>query len=171
MMPQEYINNTNPFASMRSYMENSAMDADKKTKLGAIHQLQPKFISLGIDQPILRREFVEKSELAISRGIAELLRKGMSLVQDTSGEDPESVLRRSTAIPEVVDILIDINRLRLLHKQRKLREKVFQALKSIISAERMNAIDLSSEVPEDYLRSAIEYEAFESKYSAKRETQ
>jgi hypothetical protein len=171
MLPQEYINNTNPFAHVRSYTEGTGPDVDKRAKLEAIHQLQPKFVPLGIDQAILSKEFIEKSEVAIKKGIASLLGRGMAMVQGSPEEDPESVLRRNAETPGVTDILIDISRLRLLHKQRKLREKVFLALQSMISPERIGAIDLSFRVPEDCLADAMEYELLERRHAARKESQ
>lgn len=153
-IPQEYLNNENPFAYLRNYLDNPFLDPSNRPRLDALQQIQPKFIPLGIDANTLRTEQQLKTRAAIESRTMDLLTRGMELVN--SDVPDESVLRDNIDVPGVLDILIDINRLRLLHSQRRLREKVFCTLKSTLPSDIVNASD--SAVDEDRLADALEYE-------------
>lgn len=156
-IPQEYVNNENPFAYIRDYFENPFLDPAIKPKLDALQQIQPKFIPLGIDLHTLKAEQMIKTNMVIEEHIREMLNKGMKLIGNTSILNREAILRENIEVPGVIDILIDIGRLRLLHSQGRLREKVYSSLKSNLPSNIVNAIDYSEPLNEDYLASALEY--------------
>ncbi|CAD25796.2 hypothetical protein [Encephalitozoon cuniculi GB-M1] len=161
-IPQEYINNENPFAYMSGYFENPFLDPEVRLQLNALQQIQPKFIPLGINGRILKTEQAAKTKAIAESQIEKLLDKGMELVGSTD-LPREDALRNNADNPEVLDILISINRLRLLSNQERLREKVYCVLKNMIPSDMVSSIDYSSSIDEDYLSDAMEYEELERK--------
>lgn len=155
---QEYMNNENPFAYIRNYSENMFLDQAVKPKLDALMQIQPKFIPLGIDAGTIRTEQIVKTRMIVENHIKDLLDRGMQLVDAGDALDKEAVLRMNLDVPGVIDVLIDVNRLKLLFSQRKLREKVYLTLRNTLPPNMVNAIDHLAPVQESYLRDAIEYE-------------
>lgn len=154
----EYITNENPFAYMKDYLENPFLDPDIKLRLDALQQMQPKFIPLAITASILKTEQAAKAKAVVHLQIESLLDKGMALIGSTE-LSREDALRTRIDDPRILDILIDINRLRLLESQDRLREKVYYALKDVIPQDTAATIDCSLPVEENYLEDAIEYEA------------
>jgi hypothetical protein len=70
------------------------------------------------------------------------------------------LLKESIDIPGVLDILLEINRIRLYHSQRKLREKVYSTLKAINPSNLLQN-NSTSIIEENYLLEALEYEELE----------
>lgn len=156
-VPQEYINNENPFAYIRNYSGNPFLDPAIRPKLDALQQMQPKFVPLGIDPNTLRTERMVKTGTIIESRIMELAGRAMGIVGSSSTLDWEPVLRQNIDTPGILDILIEINQLKLLYNQMKLRGKVYCTLKGS-SLSNTTAIDYSAPVESDYLDDALEYE-------------
>ncbi|ADM12398.1 uncharacterized protein Eint_100720 [Encephalitozoon intestinalis ATCC 50506] len=161
-IPQEYINNENPFAYMKEYFENPFLDPEIKLRLNALQQMQPRFVPLGINGSVLKAEQAAKTKAIVESQIERLLQEGMSLINSTDPER-EAVLKSNANDPRILDILISIGRLKLLSNQEKLREKVYCALKSTIPSDVVESVDYSSPLKEDYLLGAMEYGELEEK--------
>lgn len=161
-IPQEYINNENPFAHMKECSESQSLDPEVRLRLNALQQMQPKFIPLGINDRILKAEKAIKTKAIAESQIERLLDEGMKLIGSKAPEREEA-LRSNADDPRVLDILISISRLRLLSNQERLREKVYYALKGTIPSDTVSSIDYSSSIDEDHLSDAMEYGELEEK--------
>ncbi|KAH9411399.1 hypothetical protein HK407_05g09170 [Ordospora pajunii] len=180
-IPQEYLNNENPFAYMQSYGEAPVIDAKIKADMDVMLQMQPKYISIGIGSHILRAEQVAKTNALIELHVLRLLNEGLQILRHNaqigmhvngsisdiadigigaemnSRAGAESLLRSNIDNQNVLDIMIRINRLKLLRSQERLREKVYHALRNTIALEIVQSSGFPQPICEDTLADVIEY--------------
>ncbi|KAM0672877.1 hypothetical protein CWI42_050660 [Ordospora colligata] len=180
-IPQEYLNNENPFAYMQSYGDAPVIDPKIKADMDIMLQMQPKYISIGINNHVLRTEQVTKTNTLIELHILYLLNEGLQTlrnnaemgmhvngsISDAAGlsmgaemnarASVESLLKSNIDDQKVLDIMIRINRLKLLRSQERLREKVYYALRNSIAPETVQSSVFPLPIMEDALSDAIEY--------------
>ena len=180
-IPQEYLNNENPFAYMQSYGDAPVIDPKVKADMDVMLQMQPKYISIGISNHMLRTEQVTKTNALIELHILCLLNEGLqklrsnvqmgvhvngsindaadlSMSADMNARTSvESLLRSNIDDQKVLDIMIRINRLKLLRSQERLREKVYHALRNSIAPETVQSSGFPQPIIEDAFSDAIEY--------------
>lgn len=156
-IPQEYLNNENPFAYCTDYHANSINMPDKKTRLSALQRIQPSKVSFRMP---LRHVESEKEYLisyAIEAEKIALLRKAMSILSIDFHDNPEILLDQNIDNEEILEIAIQIKKLKLFFHQKRLRSKVSAALASKISEDLEYTVLTKGVVEIDNLKDALIY--------------
>lgn len=127
-IPMQYLSNENPYAFCRDYHMNSVNMPEKKTRLAALQRMQPQKLYFRMPQRYLERERNYTIEQAANARRMVLLRHGMGLLGCEYHDSPEELFHQHLDRPEILDIALELKKLRLIHHQKKLRAKVSVAL-------------------------------------------
>lgn len=156
-IPQEYLNNENPYAFCTDYHANSINMPDRKVRLSALQRIQPSKVSFRMP---LRHVESEKDYLinyAIEAEKTALFRQAMVILGIDYHDNPEILLEQNIGNPEILDIAIQIKKLSLFFHQKRLRSKVSSALSSKVSEDLEYSVLSKGIVEVDNLKDALIY--------------
>lgn len=165
-IPQEYLNNENPYAFCTDYHANSINMPDKKIKLSALQRIQPSKVSFRMP---LRHVENEKDYLITYAIEAEknfLLKKTMKILKIDYHDNPEILIEQNLNIPEILEIGIQIKKLKLFFHQKRLRSKVSSALANKISDDLEYSLLSKGIVEVDNLKDALIYNKLKDLYES-----
>lgn len=156
-LPLEYLNNENPYAYCTNYHANSINMQDRKLRLSALQRIQPTKVSFRMP---LRHVEAEKEYLlgyAIEAERAALLKQAVAILNLQYHDNPESILEMHLDNPEILDIAIQLKKLKLFYHQKRLRAKVSSALAGKVTEDLEYMILSKKAVEVDNLKDALIY--------------
>lgn len=163
-IPLQYLNNENPFAFCRDYHKNLINLAEKKTVLNALQRMQPTKINFKMPQKILEKERHLLIETGLSSQRQLLIQRGLFILGLEHAEDPEKLFEQNFDNEEILEIALQLKKCNLVHHQRKLRTKVYEALNQKVS-ENIDYKASSEDILEiDNLKDALVYCKLEDLY-------
>lgn len=156
-IPQEYLNNENPYAYCTDYHANSINMPDKKLKLSALQRIQPTKVSFRMPLRHVENEKDYLINYAIEAERNYLLKTALKILKIDYHDNPEFLIENNLHIPEILEIGIQIKKLKLFFHQKRLRSKVSSALASKISDDLEYSILSRGIVEVDNLKDALIY--------------
>lgn len=127
-LPIAYINNQNPYAYCKGYFKNSINMSDKKTRLMALQRIQPTKVSFRMPLRHVEKEKEYLLSNAIEKRRKELIKRGFSILNVEYHDYPELLFEQNIDNEEILDIAIELKKMKLIFHQKRLRTKVGMAL-------------------------------------------
>ena len=169
VVPIEYLRNENPFAFCKDYHKNMMCLEDKKTKLAALEKIQPGKINFRMSQRFLEKERYSLIEAAAANRRNALIPRGLAILGVEYTETPEEVLEQNIHLEEILDIVLELKKYRLVHLQRKLRTKVSFALSKKLENDKECVEFVKKPLEIDNLKDALVYTNLEMLYENRNE--
>lgn len=163
-IPMEYLNNENPYAYCRDYHKNAVNLQDRKVKVNALQRMQPLKIGFRMPQKHLEREKYSLIETATANQRNILIIRGLSIMGIHYHDNPEELFEQNIHIEPILDIALQLKKLKLVHQQRKLRSKVASALSKNIEYN----VNTKGCLEIDNLKDALIYCKLEDLYEEKK---
>lgn len=163
-----YINNENPYAYCTDYHKNSINMQERKGRLTALQRIQPKKVCFRMIVAEVRNERMYIQNYAVETEKKKLIKKGLAILGVEYHDFPEALFEKHLENEEVLEIALRIKKLNLFQQQKKLRNRVFKAMKKKCEERNQRRKEIS--VPRkgvlvvDNVKDALLYCKLEEKY-------
>jgi len=156
-LPLAYLNNQNPYAYCTGYYKNSINMQDRKTRLMALQRIQPTKVSFRMPLKHVEKEKEYLIGHALEAQRMNLIKKGLFILRTEYHDNPEFLFEQNFHDEQILDIAIQLKKLKLAYHQKRLRSKVAIALSSKISEDIEYNLTTRKVLELDNLRDALIY--------------
>ena len=164
-IPLQYLSNENPFAFCHDYHRNTINLPEKKARLAALQRIQPARVSFRMSQKQLEIERTALIDAAVSARSMQLIKHGLHLLGITYHDSPEEVFALNIENPDILEIAVELKKLKHIKQQRRLRTKVSTVIAAKIADTDAIAARARDILIEDNVRDALVYSKIEDLYS------
>lgn len=165
MIPMQYLSNENPYAFCTDYHKNSINLAEKKIRLNALQKIQPTKHIFKMAPKHLETERNALIETAISAKTAFLRKRALKILGIDYHDNVEELLENYLNNEELLEIALELKKLKLVNNQKTLRFKVSAALVGKITEDSEGLVDPTVILETDNLKDALVYCKLEDLYS------
>jgi len=163
-VPLQYINNENPYAFCHDYHRNSINLPEKRTYLNALLCLQPVKISFRMPQKDLHRERQFLISEAVNYHRHVIIKRGLQILEVEYHDNPEMLFEQQMDNEEIMDILLQLQKFKLIEHQKRLRAKVSLALSKKLTGEIEYNVNSRKKLEIDNLKEALIFNMLEDLY-------
>ena len=164
-LPIQYLSNENPYALCSDYHRNSINLPEKKTRLNALQKIQPSKNAFKMPAKSLEKEKQTIIEVTVLNRINLLKKNAMEILKLGYHDNIEAILEDSFGVEGILDIAIELKKVRLLSNQKKLRGRVSVALGSKIFTDSDFSVESDQILEVDNLKDTLIFSKLNDLYS------